>query len=248
MASLPHPTPKTTLLRPVSRVYGEELENAGAVGTQGLRGTKKVLDKAVAPFRHHRRPHRPATRVGTRGCGVSHSEPISGPGATGGACFRETPAVREIHRRLGSASRIINAEEMIEAMSDKVRLHLRLTPETYRLIGEYSKKDNCTTSNEFVERAVEFYVGYLSAEDCLHFLPPSLATAVRGTVHDSENRICRLLFKLAVEMNMMMNVLASEVDVSAEALERLRGRCIQEVKKTGGAVTFADAMKYQKGE
>ena len=33
-----------------------------------------------------------------------------------------------------------------------------------------------------------------------------------------------------------------------EALERLRGRCIQEVKKTGGAVTFADAMKYQKGE
>ena len=98
-------------------------------------------------------------------------------------------------------------------MSDKVRLHLRLTPETYQLIGEYS-----------------------------------LATAVRGTVHDSENRICRLLFKLAVEMNMMMNVLASEVDVSAEALERLRGRCIQEVKKTGGAVTFADAMKYQKGE
>ena len=36
-------------------------------------------------------------------------------------------------------------------MSDKVRLHLRLTPETYRLIGEYTKKDNCTTANEFVE-------------------------------------------------------------------------------------------------
>ena len=133
-------------------------------------------------------------------------------------------------------------------MSDKVRLHLRLTPETYRLIGEYTPKDNCTTANEFVEHAVEFYVGYLSAEDCLHFLPPSLATAVRGTVHDSENRICRLLFKLAVEMNMMMNVLASEVDVSAEALERLRGRCIQEVKKAGGAVTFTDAVKYQRGE
>lgn len=68
-------------------------------------------------------------------------------------------------------------------------MHLRLTPETYRLIGEYTKKDNCTTANEFVEHAVEFYVGYLSAEDCLHFLPPSLAAAVRGTVHDSENRI-----------------------------------------------------------
>ena len=49
-------------------------------------------------------------------------------------------------------------------------------------------------------------------------------------------------------MNMMMNVLASELDVAPETLERLRGRCIQEVKKTGGAVTFTDAVKYQRGE
>ena len=65
---------------------------------------------------------------------------------------------------------------------------------------------------------------------------------------NAENHIARLIFKLAVETNMMMNVLASEVDVSPDALERLRGRCIQEVKKTGGAVTFADAMKYQHSE
>ena len=67
-------------------------------------------------------------------------------------------------------------------VSDKIRLHLRLTPETRQLIDEYEKKDNCTTTNEFVEHAVEFYVGYLSAEDCLRFLPPTLAAAVRGTV------------------------------------------------------------------
>ena len=133
-------------------------------------------------------------------------------------------------------------------MSDKVRLHLRLTPEIHRLISEYEKKDYCTTMNEFVERAVEFYVGYLSAEDCLRFLPPTLAAAVRGTVRDSENHICRLLFKLSVELNMMMNVLASELDTSPETLERMRGRCIQEVKKTGGSIAFADAVKYQRGE
>lgn len=133
-------------------------------------------------------------------------------------------------------------------MSDKVRLHLRLTPEIHRLISEYEKKDNCTTMNEIVERAVEFYVGYLSAEDCLRFLPPTLAAAVRGTVRDSENHICSLLFKLSVELNMMMNVLASELDTSLETLERMRGRCIQEVKKTGGSIAFTDAVKYQRGE
>ena len=132
-------------------------------------------------------------------------------------------------------------------MSDKVRLHLRLTPETYRLIGEYTKKDNCTTANEFVEHAVEFYVGYLSAEDCLHFLPPSLAAAVRGTVHDSENRIARLLFKLAVEMDMMMNVLAYGMEISDDTLRDLRGHCVQNVKKTNGAVTLDKAVEFQKG-
>ena len=133
-------------------------------------------------------------------------------------------------------------------VSDKIRLHLRLTPETRQLIDEYEKKDNCATTNEFVEHAVEFYVGYLSAEDCLRFLPPTLAAAVRGTVRDSENHICRMLFKLAVELNMMMNVLASELDTRPETLERMRGRCIQEVKKTSGSITFGDAVKYQHGE
>lgn len=142
----------------------------------------------------------------------------------------------------------LKQKEMNRTMSDKVRLHLRLTPETYQLIGEYAKKDNCTTLNEFVENAVEFYAGYLSAEDCLRFLPPSLATAVRGTIQDTENHICRLLFKLAVELDMMMNVLASELDTDPETLERMRGRCIQEVKKTIGCITFADAVKYQRGE
>ena len=42
--------------------------------------------------------------------------------------------------------------------------------------------------------------------------------------------------------------MASELDITPETLERLRGRCIQEVKKSGGAVTFTDAVKYQRGE
>ena len=90
--------------------------------------------------------------------------------------------------------------------------------------------------------------GYVASKNATEFLAPVLVSALQGTVTNAENHIARLLFKLAVETNMMMNVLASEVDVSPEVLERLRGRCIQEVKKTGGAVTFADAMKYQKGE
>ena len=65
------------------------------------------------------------------------------------------------------------------------------------------------------------------------------------TLHDSENHISRLLFKLAVEMDIVMNILAAEINASPEVVEKVRGRCIQNVKKTCGYISFRDAAEYQ---
>jgi len=53
-----------------------------------------------------------------------------------------------------------------------------------------------------------------------------LASVLRGTVQDTENRICRLLFKLAVEQDMVMNVLAAGMEISDDVLHSLRVRCV----------------------
>ena len=131
---------------------------------------------------------------------------------------------------------------------EKIKFALRILPETQQIVKDFYPLDNCQNQSEFIEKAIHFYAGYVASRDGTEFLAPILVSALQGMVANAENHIVRLLFKLAVETNMMMNVLASEVDVSPEALERLRGRCIQEVKKTGGAITFADVVKYQKGE
>ena len=130
---------------------------------------------------------------------------------------------------------------------EKIKFALRILPKTQQTVKDFYPLDNCQNQSEFIEKAIHFYAGYVASKNATEFLAPVLVSALQGTVANAENHIARLLFKLAVETNMMMNVLASEVDVSPEALERLRGRCIQEVKKTGGAVTFSDAMKYQRG-
>ena len=64
----------------------------------------------------------------------------------------------------------------------------------------------------------------------------------------SENRIASLLFKLSVEISMMMNVLASGLEITDEELRRLRGKCVSDMKHTSGRVTFDAAVKYQHGE
>ena len=59
---------------------------------------------------------------------------------------------------------------------------------------------------------------------------------------------CHLLFKLAVEQDMVMNVLAAGMEIPDEQLKALRGRCIQDVKKTSGSISLDDAVRYQRGD
>lgn len=132
-------------------------------------------------------------------------------------------------------------------MSEKIRFQMRISPDTDAKIKESMPLTNCQSKNEFVEETLRFYCGYLSAHNAMEVLPPIFASAIRGAIQDNENRIARLLFKQAVELDMMMNVVAAGRNVDDETLKRLRARCVQEVKKTGGAVTFDAAVKYQNG-
>ena len=121
-------------------------------------------------------------------------------------------------------------------------------PSTLEAIDRAAEKINCKSRSDFLERAAQFYVGYITEQDACSYLPPALASAIRGTIQDTENRIARLLFKNAVELDMVMNILAAGMEIDEEKLHELRARCIQNVRKTGGTVTFEDAVKYQRGQ
>ena len=131
---------------------------------------------------------------------------------------------------------------------EKIKFALRMSPETQQLVKDMCPRDNCSTQNEFIEKAIRFYAGYVSGQEAVAYLPLALSSVLRGTVQDTENRICRLLFKLAVEQDMVMNVLAAGMEIPDEQLRSLREWCIQNVKKTSGSVTLDAAVRYQRGD
>ncbi len=131
---------------------------------------------------------------------------------------------------------------------NKKKFPLWIYPETRQLVTDWYKKDNCQSQSEFIEKAIRFYCGYIAAENGVRFLPAAITSAMTGMVDSLENRMARLIFKLAVEMSMMMNILAANADVDENTLRRLRGKCVNDVKKSVGSVTFEDAAKFQKGE
>lgn len=130
---------------------------------------------------------------------------------------------------------------------EKIKFALRIAPEVQQLVKDMCPRDNCQTQNEFIEKAIKFYAGYISGQDACDFLPEAVVAALRATVRESEAHTCRLLFKLAVEVDILMHVLASGMEIDPATLDKLRGRCVQEVKSTNGGISFKGAVNYQNG-
>jgi hypothetical protein len=133
---------------------------------------------------------------------------------------------------------------MIE--ENKRKFALWVHPEILENVKLIYKKDNCRSQSEFIEKAILFYNGYLTAEDNKKYLPQTITSTVKGIVDASENRISRLLFKMAVEMAIMMNIAAANYEVDEHKIREIRARCVKEVKESNGAILFADAVRYQK--
>lgn len=129
----------------------------------------------------------------------------------------------------------------------KRRFQFWVKPSTLELVCRYMEDDNCSSQSEFIEKAVLFYTGYLSAKENKNYLPNIVTSTLKGIVAESDNKQSRLLFKLAVEMAMMMNLLAASQEVDKVSLERLRGECVKEVKRLNGSFSFEDALDWQKG-
>ena len=125
----------------------------------------------------------------------------------------------------------------------KKRIPVWLYPSTLETIDKAMYQANCKSRSEFLENAAQMYAGYISADSAVKYLPAALVSAFQATVQLSENRIARLLFKQTVELSMMMNVLAAGLEIDESQLDKLRWRCVQNVKKTNGSITFKDTLR-----
>ena len=133
--------------------------------------------------------------------------------------------------------------QLVPQHEKKERIPVWLHPSTLEAIDKAMYQANCKSRSEFLENAAQMYAGYISADSAVKYLPAALVSAFQATVQLSENRIARLLFKQTVELSMMMNVLAAGLEIDDRQLDDLRWRCVQNVKKTNGSITFKDTLK-----
>ena len=106
-------------------------------------------------------------------------------------------------------------------------------------------QDNCDSMSEFIEKAILFYGGYVANQKTPTYLPNIVISTLKSIVQDSENRHNRNLYRIALEMSMLMNIMAAVHHIPEDSLEKLRGDCENEIRRINGMLTIDTAVRWQ---
>jgi len=129
--------------------------------------------------------------------------------------------------------------------SRKTRKAFYIEDDIIKQIDALFLQANVKSRNEFLNQALKFYIGYLTSEKIENYMLSTISSVMHSTVKDSENRMARAMYKLAVETSKLSHVIAYSHGVDEEALKKLQAKCTDEVKRINGAVTFEDAYRFQ---
>ena len=132
------------------------------------------------------------------------------------------------------------------ANSGKTKHGFWLTPETKEKVEKFYRVDNCKSQSEFIEKAINFYVGYVCTENAGAFLPRALSDIIEAKFAIIKKKLGRIMFKHSVETNITNHILAADTDMDQQTSEHLRNRSVREVLETNGEITFLDNLKFQK--
>ena len=120
----------------------------------------------------------------------------------------------------------------------KVRPTLRVEPKTAQRVEQWYKAANCRSQNEFMERAINFYVDFLEMSDNNDLLPQALQSYLDGRLSQLESRLSAISFDCLVGLDELTGIIADNFEFTEDELRRRRRDSINTVKKTNGFISL----------
>lgn len=135
---------------------------------------------------------------------------------------------------------------MTKDKKEKVAIWMR--PDMISQVDSVYPLHEISSRSEFVCKAVEFYLGFLQSENNTEYMNKTMLSFLENQLGKLEARICRQLFRMCVEYSMMANVSASQIQgMTDELMQKLRKKCIGDVKHTIGNIRYDRIYAFQHG-
>lgn len=130
-------------------------------------------------------------------------------------------------------------------MKQRVKSGLAVTQKHLSLCDNNLRKAEADSRNTFVEKAIEFYAGYLNAEQNPKFFDEIFVSKVQQKVEQIGKSLGTGQYKIAVELAVLSHIVASQVQMTEAELRRLRENCADGVKRLGSVPSFEQEYRFQ---
>ena len=128
-------------------------------------------------------------------------------------------------------------------MSQKEKFALYLPPEKKAELEERYHEDGSRSLTGFIENAVNFYLGYLDSEKAGDYLPKPIKAYLDGRLDKFEKHVSSLLYKNAVELDMLVGIVAGSFGFTEDDLRRIRAESVKNVNATKGRISFESHVR-----
>ena len=130
---------------------------------------------------------------------------------------------------------------------EKQRISIYLDSDLVRRADAYQKQADCRSRNEFVAAAMESYIAGLQGHAMEDALVKKLAGAIEKAVDFEAVKISKGLFRYAVELNVIMQVMAQTMEFMPDELREFRREAVNNVRRTRGKVRL-DELFHRRDE
>lgn len=113
---------------------------------------------------------------------------------------------------------------------------------------QHYEEYNFKSVSELIDTALDFYLSYRTTGEIENYLAEGLLQSLRSIVKTSEDRLARILFKIAVGDAEMKNLFAAALGLSSKEVDKIRKHCLDEIKTMNGILDLKEAARWQSGE
>ncbi|MEA5085219.1 hypothetical protein SDC9_82267 [bioreactor metagenome] len=103
------------------------------------------------------------------------------------------------------------------------------------------------SKNEFIIKAVKDHIATKTLESESDIFAEKLADAIQKQTDTLSKRVSKGLYRYAVELSMIMHILAAQIELDDETIKILRGRAMREVKGLRGKLCLEAIADHQNG-
>ena len=126
-------------------------------------------------------------------------------------------------------------------ISEKVRTGIYISEDLLRECDEYLSK-NSGSRSELIESALRLYLATRKIKDKSEVLVPELAECIAAASDEGITKISKGLFRYAVEVEMLIALLAETFEVTEKELKVIRREAVNNVRRTRGKINLDDLI------